>query len=64
MEGECSTAHNFLTTYVLRIDATPSTQDPLDEVLHSFWNLESLGVDPKADSVLEEFTQTVRYKNG
>ena len=64
MEEACSTAHNFLTTHVLRIDATPSTQDPLDEVLHSFWNLESLGVDLKADSVLEEFTQTVQFKNG
>ena len=64
MDEGCSTAHNFLTTHVLRIDATPSTQDPLDEVLHSFWNLESLGIATKVDSVLEEFAQTVQFKNG
>ena len=63
-EEGCPTTHNFLTTHVLRIDATPSTQDPLDEVLHSFWNLESLGVDSKAGPVLDEFTQTVQFKNG
>lgn len=64
MEEGCSTAHNFLTTHCLRIEAIPSTRDPLDEILHSFWNLESLGVDTKADSVLEEFTQTVQFKDG
>ena len=64
MEEEYPTAHNFLTTHVLRVDSTPSTQDTLDEVLHSFWKLESLGVDSKTDSVLEEFTQTVQFKNG
>ena len=48
----------------MRIDATQSIQDPLDEILHSFWNLESLGVDSKADSVLEEFMQTVQFMNG
>ena len=61
IEEECPTAHNFLTTHVLRVD---STQDSLDEVLHLFWKLESLGVDSKTDSVLEEFTQTVQFKNG
>ena len=64
IEEECPTAHNFLTTHVLRVDSTPSNEDLLDEVLHSFWKLESLGVDSKTDSVLEEFTQTVQFKNG
>ena len=64
LEGECTTAHNFLTTHVLRVDAAPPIQDSLDEVLHSFWKLESLGVDSKTDSVMEEFTQTVQFKNG
>ncbi len=62
MEEGCSAA---LTTHVLRIDANPSTQDPLNEVLHSFWDLESLGVvNTKEDSVLEEFTRSVQLKNG
>lgn len=64
MEGEFLTAHNFFTTHALRIDAIPSNQDPLDEILHSFWNLESLDVDSKADSILEEFAQTVQFKDG
>ena len=36
MEEEFPTAHNFLTKHMLRVDATPSTQDPLDKVLHAF----------------------------
>ncbi len=56
MEEGCSAA---LTTHILRIDA------PLNEVLHSFWDLESLGVvNTKEDSVLEEFTRSVQLKNG
>ena len=37
---ECPTAHNFLTTHVLRVDSTPSTQDPLDKSCIRFgsWN--------------------------
>ena len=64
IEGECPTSHNFLIMHVLRVDATPSTQVPLDEILHSFWKLESMGVDSEIDSALEEFTLTVQFKNG
>ena len=64
MDGQGVTSHNFLTTHVLRVEALPSTQENLDEVLHSFWKLESLGVEPKMDSVLEEFTQTAKFKEG
>ena len=42
----------------------PSTPDTLDEVLSSFWKLESLGVKPNTDSVMEKFTQTVQFKDG
>ena len=64
VDGQGVTSHNFLTTHVLRVEALPSIQENLDEVLRSFWKLESLGVEPKVDSVLEEFTQTVKFKEG
>ena len=41
-----------------------TTRKNLDEVLHSFWNLEALGIEDVESSVLEEFTQTVRFKEG
>ena len=64
-EEERPSAHNLITTHVLRIDARPSTQDALEEIiLQSFWKLESMGVESKTESVLEEFTQTVQFKNG
>ena len=53
------TSHSFLTTHVLQIDASPDCSERLDEVLHSFWRLESLGIEDPGDTVLEEFTQTV-----
>ena len=57
-------SHDFLTTHVLQVEALPSSQENLNEVLHSFWKLESLGVEPKVDSVLKEFIQTVQFKEG
>ena len=57
------TSHSFLTTHVLRVDST-SPPETLNEILHSFWKLESLGiVDPEA-TVLDEFSQTVCFHNG
>ena len=58
------TSHSFLTTHVLQIDASPDCSERLDEVLHSFWKLESLGIEDPGDTVLEEFTQTVRFNKG
>lgn len=51
---------SFLTTHVLRVDTSPYEVDGLDEVLHSFWNLESMGIKDSEDSMLDEFTQTIR----
>ena len=55
---------SLLTTHVLRVDASPHHTGNLDEILRSFWNLESLGIEDTESSVLEEFTQTVRFKEG
>ena len=46
------TSHSFLTTHVLQIDASPHCSESLDEVLHSFWNLESLGIEDPGNTVL------------
>jgi hypothetical protein len=54
---------SFLITHALRVSAPTSTEN-LDEVLRSFWNLESLGIQSTEESVLGEFTQTIRFQNG
>ena len=58
------TSHSFLTTHVLQIDASPHCSESLDEVLHSFWNLESLGIEDPGNTVLEEFAQTIHFNKG
>ena len=57
-------SHSLLTTHVLRVDASPHHTENLEELLHSFWNLESLGIEDPESSVLEEFTKTVCFKEG
>lgn len=57
------TSHSFLTTHVLRVDSTGSSEN-LNEILHSFWKLESLGIVDPDDTVLDEFSQTVCFHNG
>ena len=55
------TSHSFLTTHVMRVDASSHCSENLDDVLHSFWKLESLGIEDPEDAVLEEFNQTVHF---
>ena len=59
-----STAHTYLTTHVLRIDASPHSTQKLEEVLQSFWRLESLGIEDKEGSILDEFTQSIHFEGG
>ena len=57
-----NTAHTSLTTHVLRIDTSPhSTQKP-EEVLQSFWRLESLGIEDKEGTVLDGFTLFTHFE--
>ena len=58
------TSHSFLATHVLQIDASSDCPERLDEVLHSFWRLESWGINDPGDTVLEEFSQTVQFNEG
>ena len=57
-------ATSLLTTHVLRVDTSPQDSDNLEHVLRSFWELESMGVRETEDSVLDEFTQTIHFKEG
>ena len=42
-----------LLTHVLKIDVSSSEDDCLEEVLQSFWRLESLGIAGSEESVLD-----------
>ena len=55
---------NLMTVHTLRIDAQPSVEDTLEESLHSFWSLESLGIKVPEQSLIEEFGETIQLKNG
>ena len=57
-----SSSHSHLITHVLHVDASPHCTEHLDEVLQSFWQLESLGIEDKGDSVLKEFAQSVCFR--
>ena len=59
-----NTAHTYLTTHVLRIDASPHSTQRLEEVLQSFWHLESLGIEDKEGSILDKFSQSIHFKGG
>lgn len=63
---ELNTSHNCLVTLVLKVDTTPpcSCSENLDEVLQSFWKLESLGIESPGDAVLDNFTQSIRFSEG
>ena len=53
----------FLITHTLTADA-PASTERLNEVLHSFWNLESLRIKGAEEAVLDEFIQTIQFKEG
>ena len=59
-----NTVHTYLTKHVLRIDASPHSTQKLEEVLQSFWHLESLGIEDKEGSILNAFTQSIHLEGG
>jgi hypothetical protein len=48
------------TTHVLRVEASCDA----DENLKRFWELESMGINPREESVQTRFTQEIVFKNG
>ena len=52
-----------LVTHVLRVDAVIENRR-LDRVLHSFWDLESLGIEESEGVVQTQFEDFVHFENG
>ena len=46
---------NLTTPHVLRVDTQPQEPKTLDEQLRSFWELESLGIQPEEKTLYDEF---------
>ena len=63
-EDKQKSIFSFLNTHVLKVNTYLQQPEDLDAVLHSFWNLESLGISTPDSSVLEEFTKTIQFKAG
>ena len=60
--GRC--AVNLVTAHTLRIDGHLESVKNLEDCLHSFWNLEALGVTDEADPLMKEFNDKISFKNG
>lgn len=63
---ERETVVNFISTHpthLLRVDAF-NEQENLELRLRKFWELESLGVHKYEQSVYEEFTQRISFRQG
>ena len=57
-------AVNLITTHILQVGWEPDCLKKLYDRLHSFWNLESLGVSVEEDPLLEEFNNNIHFKEG
>jgi len=55
---------SLLVTHALRTDSQATIQDNLEDSLHAFWKLESLGVQVPERSVVEEFQEKIQFKHG
>ena len=60
--SKCSTT--LLTTHTLHVGTALNETETLNETLHSFWELESLGVRQPDQCVLTEFEEKIKLKNG
>ena len=66
MKKEKRSTTNLLTTHTLHVATAVSETDTLNETLHSFWELESMGVhvEQPGQNVLTDFQEKVKFKNG
>ena len=62
--SQITSVTSLVATHTLRVDAEPDTSRDLDNCLRSFWDLESLGICDSEGSVLAEFDNNVRFKDG
>ena len=62
-EREGALPHTTLVTHVLRVDGINENKS-LDKELHSFWNLESIGIIESENIVQNQFEENVSFVNG
>ena len=55
--------HIAVITHVLRVDGMTESRC-LEKELHSFWEIESLGIVEDESSVQTQFKDNVRFENG
>ena len=60
---EGSEPHTTLVSHVLRVDGLCSTKS-LDKELHSFWDMESIGIVEGEQIVQNQFEDNVHFENG
>ena len=60
-----STTMNMICSHVLKVGCVqPENLADLDRKLQMFWDLDTLGVREKEDSIYDKFIRTVELKNG
>lgn len=62
MTGRSRSTTSLVTTHTLRVDCV--TNQELEATLHSFWDLESLGIRGTSDPVLDQFSNNLQMKGG
>lgn len=55
---------SLLTTHTLHVSTALNETEALNETLHSFWELESLGIKQPDQCVLTKFEEKIKLKNG
>ena len=59
-----ATPHTLMTIHVFKINAAPTRRSRLEELLQSFWELESLGIAKTEKTLYDIFCDTVTSQDG
>ena len=60
-----TTSVNLLSCHVLNVGmSSPHSDTKMEQILHSFWDLETLGIKSQEGSVYDNFMRTISYEDG
>ena len=62
--GHVNAPHNLMTHSLQITLQVPEAQQPLEEIMKSFWELESFGIPATDRSLYDEFCNTTRFHEG
>lgn len=62
--GHVNAPHSLMTHSLQVTLHVPEAQQPLEEIMKSFWELESFGIPATDRSLYDEFCDTVRFNEG